>query len=213
MGLILIISAAAFGQVTDGLTVSVSRTVAVAADEADFAALVSASLDTTQSQVTQAFQDLGVSNMVVTAVVVGANLYAYPPVTDSQLSFLVTFTTPPGAMVGISKKLDAFRANLPPGFTALQYSASLSASTAAVTAAHDDTLPKLMSDAQARAETLARASGLKVGAICGVSEFTYAAYVYSGVGSAISSSVLSGSNSSSGGTQYSFSATVRFAAQ
>jgi uncharacterized protein YggE len=212
--LILLFAAAAFGQVADGLTVSVSRAVTVPPDEADFTVMLTTSLDTTLSQVTQALQDLGVSNPVVTVVVVGSNTYAYPQTPDSQLYYMVTFTTAPGAMVSVSKKLDAFRASPPAGFLAAQYTATLNAGSAAVAAAHDATLPKLLADAQSRAGTLAAAAGLKVGAIMGVSEFSSAVYGYSVPAAYITSGVLSSSNTTgTSGTQYTFSATVKFAAQ
>jgi uncharacterized protein YggE len=212
--LILLAAAAAFGQVSDGLTVSVSRTVTVPPDEADFTVMVTTSLDTTQSQVTQALQDLGISNPVVTVVVAGANTYAYPQTPDSQLYYMVTFTTVPSAMVSVSKKLDAFRASPPAGFLAAQYTAALNAGSAAVAAAHDATLPKLLADAQSRAGTLAAAAGLKVGGIMGVSEFSAAVYGYSVPVAYITSGVLSSANTTgTGGTQYTFSATVKFAAQ
>jgi hypothetical protein len=81
----LVFAPTAFAQLSDGLTVSASRTVTVPADEADFTEMVTTSLDTAPSQVTEALQDLGASNPQVTAVVVGANTYAYPQPTDSQL--------------------------------------------------------------------------------------------------------------------------------
>jgi uncharacterized protein YggE len=210
----LLFAAAAFAQLSDGLTVSVNRTVTVAPDEADFTVMLTTSLDTTQSQVTQALQDLGASNPAVTVVVVAANSYAYPQTPDSQLNYMVTFTTAPAAMVTLSKKLDAFRASPPAGILGAQYTATLNAGSAAVAAAHDATLPKLLADAQARAGTLAAAAGLKVGAILGVSEFSSAVYGYSAPAAYITTGVLSSSNTTgTGGTQFTFSATVKFAAQ
>ena len=70
-------------------------------------------------------------------------------------------------MKDISKKLDAFRANLPAGLTALQYIAVLGASQAAVDAAHKNALAALLADARAKAELLAAAAGVKLGAIAG----------------------------------------------
>jgi uncharacterized protein YggE len=212
--LMLLAAVAACAQVSDGLSVSVSRTVTIPPDEAGFTVMLTTSLDTTQSQVTEALQNLGVSSPVVTVVVVGANTSTYPPTPESQLYYMVTFTTSPSAMVSVSKKLDAFRAGPPEGFVAAQYSASLNASTAAVTAAHDATLPKLLADAQSKAATLAAAAGLKLGGIAGVSDFSYAIYGNSVPAAYITTGFLSSSNTTgASGTQYSFSATVKFAAQ
>jgi uncharacterized protein YggE len=213
--LICVFAAAAFAQVPDGLTVSVSRIVSVPPDEADFSVNVTTSLDTTQAQVTQALQDLGISNALVLTVVVGdAGSYASQQVPNSQLYYLVSFTTAPSAMVNVSKKLDAFKASPPAGFVTAQYTASLNASSAAVSAAHDATLPKLLADAQSKAGTLAAAAGLKVGGITGVSDFSSVVYGYSAPAAYITSGVLSSANTNgTSGTQFSFSATVKFAAQ
>ena len=99
------------------MTVSVTRTVNVAPDEVEFSAIVTATLDTTEQQVTQALQDVGIANPVVIGTGVSANTYSYPPPVKSQVSFQISFTTPPGAMKDVSKKLDALRANLPAGLT------------------------------------------------------------------------------------------------
>jgi uncharacterized protein YggE len=116
--------------------------------------------------------------------------------------------------VNLSKKLDAFRANPPAGFVTAQYSASLNAGSSAVSAAHDATLPKLLADAQSKAATLAASAGLKVGAITGVSDFSSAAYAYSAPVAYVTSGILSSAtNTGTSGTQYTFSATVKFAAQ
>jgi hypothetical protein len=53
---------------------------------------------------------------------------------------------------GYAKKLDAMRGS---GILSLQYSATLSASQAAVDAAHQTTLPLLLQDARSKAQALA----------------------------------------------------------
>lgn len=213
VALIFIVAAAAAAQPADGLTVSVSRTVTVVPDQAEFSVVVTAALDTTAAQVLQAFQDLGIPNPQVSGVVVAASGYPQPPAAESQVYYMVTFITAPSALIDVSKKLDAFRAGPPAGFAALQYSAGLTASTAALTAAHDATLPKLLDDARIRAQTLAAASGLKVGAIGGIADYTYAAPGYYLSSALLAAGATSTSNSNVTGTQYSFSVGVRFSAQ
>ena len=214
IGLILLMACAALAQTADGVTVSVTRTVNVAPDEVDFSAIVTATLDTTEQQVTQALQDVGIANPVVIGTGVSANTYSYPPPVESQVSFQISFTTPPGAMKDVSKKLDALRANLPAGLTTFQYIAVLGASQSAVDAAHKNALAALLADARAKAELLAAAAGVKLGAIQGVTESFYntggapaTAYLVTGTGASFGSS-----SGSFGGAQYTFYAGVKFAA-
>lgn len=212
--LILLFALGASAQVSDGLTTNVNRAVAITPDVADFTVVVTTALDTTQQQVVQALQDLGVQNPAVAAVIAGGNNYAYPPITDSQFYYQVTFTTAPAAMKDLAKKLDALRATLPPGFSSVQYSAALNASPAAVAAAHDATLPKLLADAQAKAQTLASAAGLKLGGITGIAESFYPSTGISFPVAVISTGAYTSStNSSNNGSQYTFSAVVKYAAQ
>ncbi len=210
IGLILALAALASAQGVDGINVSVSRTVNVAPDQAEFAAVAAVSLDTTQQQVVAALQDLGVSNPVVTATAVGMNSYSYPPPDASQLLFQVAFTAAPSALKDLSKKLDAFRAKLPDGFVSFQYAAALTASQAALDAARQSLLPQLLADARARAQTLAGAAGIRLGPVTGVSESSYS---IGGVGAPaylVSGAVFT-SSSSSTNTQYTYFVGVKFA--
>ena len=93
--LIILLVCAAAAQTANGLTITVSRQVNVVPDQAEFTAVFTVALDTTQKQVTQALLDLGVSNPAVTSVAITSNSYSYPPVDSSQLYFQVTFSTAP----------------------------------------------------------------------------------------------------------------------
>ena len=125
VSLILLSTCAAFAQFNDGITTSVTRSVAIAPDEADFTVVVSTSLDTTQQQVTQVFQDAGIQNSNVTSVAAGLNGSVFPPPTDSQIFYQIAFTAAPTALKDISKKLDALRSNLPAALSSLQYTATM----------------------------------------------------------------------------------------
>ena len=57
--LIVVMALGAYAQVADGIATSVTRTVTLTADEADFSIVAGASLDTTQQQVAQVFLDAG----------------------------------------------------------------------------------------------------------------------------------------------------------
>jgi hypothetical protein len=217
LALILAFAFTASAQVSDGITTSVSRTVNIVPDEADFVVSVSTSLDTTQDQMTQVFHDAGIQNLTVTGVGAGLNGIFNParnPIA-SQLFYQITFTTSPAALTGYTKKLDAMNANLPSALTSLQYSATLNASQTAEDAVHLTTLPQLLQDARSKAQTLATAAGLKVGAITGVTESSYGAAGGIGLSAFLSVSGPIGSFSPSGGsgTQYTFYATVKFAVQ
>jgi uncharacterized protein YggE len=212
--LIMLLACAGSAQTADGVTVTVTRTVNVTPDEAEFSAIVTATLDTTEQQVTQALQDVGISNPVVIGTGDSANTYSYPPPNDAQVLIQISFTTPPAALKDVSKKLDALRANLPAGLTSFQYAAVLGASQAAVDAAHKNALAALLADARGKAELLAAAAGVKLGAILGVTESFYntggapaGAYLITGTAWSVGSS-----SGSFGGAQYTFYAGVKFAA-
>src|SRR5689334_16361904 len=104
--LICALAFAAGAQTTaDGVNVSVSRSVNIAPDQAEFVAVVAVSLDTTQQQVAQAFCDLGVANPVVVNAAAGVASYGYPPQTDTQFFYQIAFTTAPDAVKDFAKKL------------------------------------------------------------------------------------------------------------
>lgn len=216
LALILVFAFAACAQVTDGIITTVTRTVNIAPDEADFVVAAATTLDTTLQQLTQVFHDAGIQNLQVANVAAGVNGNSYPPVVDSQLFYQISFTTAPAAMKDFAKKLDTLRGSLPSGITAMQYAAALNASQSAVDAAHQAALPQLLQDARSKAQALATAAGLKVGAITGVTESNYGAVgvlanQWFNVGIAIGSFISSGNNTA--GTQYTFHASVKFAAQ
>ncbi|HEY2015225.1 MAG TPA: hypothetical protein VGH38_17065 [Bryobacteraceae bacterium] len=212
-GLILLLGVSAWAQVaSDGVVTNVSRIVNIAPDEADFSVIVSGPLDTTQQQVTQIFLDSGIANPAVVSVAAGQNSFSYPPPTDSQMFYQIAFTAAPSALAGFAKKLDALRANLPPGLTGIQYTASLNASPAAVSAARQSVAAQLLADARSKAQSLATAASLTLGAIQGISETSYGTTgiltsLTTNVGAGVSSSTSVGGS----GTQYTFYASVKFA--
>jgi hypothetical protein len=215
IGLLVLFSAAAAAQLAaDGIGASVTRTVNITPDQADFTVVVSATLETTQQQVTQVFADSGFPAAAVVGVAAGQNSYTYPPTDNSQMLYQITFTSAPSAIATLSKKLDAMRANLPAGLTNIQYAAGLNASPAAVDAARAAVLPQLLAEAKSKGQSLAAVASLTLGPIQGVSESSYAAYGYSSsflVGGVVGSS--SGSSTNSNGTVYTFYLNVKFATQ
>src|ERR1044071_7594615 len=113
IGLICAAVLSTAAQSSDGVNGAVSRTVNIVPDQAEFTAVVAVSLDTTQQQVAQAFRDMGVGNPSVVNSAAGTLAYSYPPLTDSQFFYQVSFTTSPDGVKDLAKKLDAFRSALP----------------------------------------------------------------------------------------------------
>jgi hypothetical protein len=209
---ILLLASAAFAQANNGVVTSVSRSVAVTPDEGDFVVVVTTALSTTQQQIIGVFQEAGIQNLNVVGQAAGTNTSTYPPPSDSQLFYQITFTVAPPAMPEYARKLDALRAKLPGTITGLQYAAALNASQTAVETAHQAALPQLIADARAKAQLLATAAGLRLGAIQGVAESSYGTQVLSGTWYNLPSFAVGtiSSSAGSGGTQFTFYASVTF---
>ena len=86
VALFLLSAVASFAQITDGVATSVTRTVTLTADEADFSIIAGASLDTTQQQIAQIFLDAGIANLSNSGTALSPN-YDYstnPPNIDRK---------------------------------------------------------------------------------------------------------------------------------
>jgi uncharacterized protein YggE len=210
--LLLLSALPVFCQTTDGIATSVSRTVTLTADQADFSVVAGASLDTTQQQIVQAFSDAGITNLSLYGTTLSQN-YDYstnPPAIQTQILFQFTFSVPPSGLVAAAKIMEGLRTKPPDLLKSMQYTAALNASQATVDAMRQTLLPQLFADAQKKAQTLAAAAGLKLGAIKGVSETVYAnGSSNSWIGTTAYGGTFSSTNSTAG-TQYSFSAYVTF---
>lgn len=208
--LILLCCAASFGQAIEGLSVSVTRTVTLPSDEAAFTVLASGPLDVTADQVLQLLQTAGLQNLSVAGTGLGQT-YSYPEPSAVQVVYQINFTVSAAALKDAGKKLEALRLAPPQPLTGLQYTAIVNTGAATIESSRQTVLPQLLAEAQKKAQFLATSAGVKLGAIKGVSESSYGAYALLGnwISSpqAITSSV---SNSGTGGTQYTFYATVTF---
>lgn len=208
--LFLLAACAAFAQLTDGLATSVTRTVTLTADQADFYIVAGTPLDATRQQVAQIFLDAGISGLTNTGTALNQN-YDYstnPPTIQTLVLYQFTFTVPAAGMKDAAKIMEGVRTKPPDLLKTFQYSASLNASQATVDAMHQTLLPQLFADAQKKAQTLAAAAGLKLGAVRGVSESSYASgnqgINWIGTGNSY------GSTSTSTGTHYTFYANVTY---
>jgi uncharacterized protein YggE len=214
LGLILLTCVAAFAQVTDGIATSVTRTVILTADQADFSLIAAVPLATTQQQVMQILQEAGFPNLTSTGTYL-TQTYDYsrnPPNTDTVMVYQFSLTVPAGELATTVKAAEALRTKLPATLTSFQYAAGLSASPTTIDAMRQTLLPQLFAEAQKRAQGLATAAGLKLGAIKGVSESSYSAGGnYAGyIGGGVGLSSISGSTVGSAGTQYTFYANISF---
>ena len=207
-----------FAQLTDGVATSVTRTVTLTADQADFSLVTGSTLGTTQQDVIQALQEGGVSNLTPTgtSLVQTYDYSSQPPQTSTLVIYQFTFSVPAGQLSSTAKTLEALRVKPPAIFQIFQYAASLSASPSTVEAMHQTLLPQLLAEAQKKAQAMASAAGLKLGAIKGLSESSYGtsnnflSYISSPTSSSSSIGGTYGSTNASQGTQYTFYASVSF---
>jgi uncharacterized protein YggE len=215
VSLLLLSALAAFAQLTDGVATSVTRTVTLTADEADFTIIAGASLDTTQQQIAQVFVDAGITGLTNSGTSISQNYdYSTNPYTIQTLVvYQFTFSVPAAGLKDAAKIMEALRTKPPDLLKTFQYSAALNASQATVDAMRLTVLPQLFADAQRKAQTLATAAGIKLGAVKGVSESFYASG-NSGISYvSLSAFVTTGTTTSSiggSGTQYTLYANVTY---
>ena len=211
--LLLLFTCAAFAQLSDGIATSVSRTVTLTADQADFSIVAGVAIDTPQQQVAQIFLDAGISGLTLFGTSLNQN-YDYssnPPTVQTQILYQYTLSVPAAGLKDAAKIMESLRTKPPELLKSLAYAASLDASQTTVDAMHQTLLPQLFGEAQKKAQTLATAAGLKLGGLKGVSD-SYYATGNSGA-SWIGTSSFGGTFSSSSGnsgTQYVFNANLTF---
>jgi len=215
--LFLVSAFAAFAQLTDGVATSVTRTVTLTADEADFSIVAGAGLGTTQQQIAQIFLDAGISGLSLSGTALSQNYdYSTNPYTVQTLVlYQFTFSVPAAGLKDAATIMEAVRTKPPDLLKSFQYSAALNASQSTVDAMRQTLLPQLFADAQKKAQTLAAAAGLKLGGVRGVSESFYATgYAGSswiGTSSSGTTGIITGTSTSGGsGTQYTFYANVSY---
>jgi uncharacterized protein YggE len=208
--LIFLLGVSAFAQSTEGLSVSVNRTLTLTADEAVFTVLAATALDVTAGQVLEILQTAGLQNLSVSGTGLGQT-YSYPDPSAAQTVYQINFTVPAANLKDAAKKLEALRLAPPPNLNGLQYAASVNAGAASLETARQTVLPQLLADAQKKAQFLAASAGLKLGTIKGVTESSYSAYALVGNWISTPQAVYSSSsNSSAGGMQFTFYASVTF---
>jgi hypothetical protein len=192
----LLIAGPALAQPTleaNSIVVTASKSLVLVPTDASFMVTVSADLTVTLDQVLAAI-DLGLTAQDLT----GINSYPvgpYPPVpTVSRINYVFRLTVPFSQINDTVAKLEKLRKTLDTTMDLSYNTSTVGPSQAAVQAAHDKALPDLISDATKRAQALASAAQLKLGAIQALNE----GYTYTGIGPVP--------------TNVNFSVVVRFAA-
>src|ERR1017187_2377711 len=106
--LILLSAFISFAQITDGVATSVTRTVTLTADEADFSIVAGAGLDTTQQQIAQIFLDAGIASLSLAGTSLGQNYdYSTNPATiQTQVLYQFTFSLPAGGLKDAAKIME-----------------------------------------------------------------------------------------------------------
>ncbi len=207
-----VLACVAAAQTLDGISAPVSRTVTLTADEAAFTITIAATLDSTQQQVKQALQSAGLPNPTVVATGLGqatTEWFAGP----AQILYAATATIAAGSAMDTAKLLETLRAHLPDPLQSLQYSVAFNPSQATVDAMRQTVLPQMMDDSRNLAQSLAAASGVKLGGIrsigdsAGVYGYKIGTFAVSLLGP-VTGGILASLPS---GTQYTYSLSVIFA--
>lgn len=171
LGLFLftVFSCVATAQTFAGINAPVRRTVTLKADEAAFTIIVAATIDSTQQQVKQALQNAGLPNPTVVGTGLGQDNSAYPS-RPAQILYSATVAIPAGSAKDTAKSLETLRTNLPAPLQRLQYSVAFTPSQNTVDAMRLVLMPQLLDESRKLAQSLAAASGVKLGAIRSVSD-------------------------------------------
>jgi hypothetical protein len=132
----------------------------------------------------------------------------------AQILYSATVAIPAGSALDAAKSLETLRTHLPAPLQSLQYSVAVNPSQATVDAMRQVVMPQLLDDSRRLAQTLATATGVKVGAIRSISD---SAGAVGGVGLpapmlvAIYDPLTRNVPSLPSSTQYTFYVTVVFA--
>jgi uncharacterized protein YggE len=179
----------------NSIVVTASKTVVLVPTEVTFMLNVSADMSLTLDQVLAAI-DFGLTAQDL----MGISTYPigpYPPVPSyNRITYMFRLTVPFSKMKETTDKLEKLRKSVDTGMDLSYSTSAVGPSQSAAAEARGKALPDLMADAKMRAESLASAAQLKLGAVQAVSE----GYTYTGgVGPAPAN--------------VTFSVIVRFAAQ
>ncbi len=151
----------------NAIVVMASNTVVLTPTEASFMLNVSADMTITLEQVLTAL-DFGLTAQDLTGI--GSYPIGPYPTNYNRLNYSFRLSVPFAQMKETVEKLEKLRKTLDSGMDLNYSSQMVGPSAAAFAEARDKALPELMSEARKRAEVLASAAQLKLGAIKGVTE-------------------------------------------
>lgn len=154
----------------EGFTASVSRSVIVPAEEAVFQITASARLDVSEQQVATALAEFGVTSKDLVQVGV-ESAFVFGGLTPSpRASYIFLITVPYARWRELALKLSDATRKPPEAINTLQFNAAAQSTTKAVDDARQRLLPEMLAEARRKAELLAQAAGVGLGAIEGISE-------------------------------------------
>ncbi|HTM48498.1 MAG TPA: SIMPL domain-containing protein [Bryobacteraceae bacterium] len=165
----LLFSALLHGQ-TDALSVTASKTVDLTPDEMTFSVVVLADQDTTLEQVLQVVKAAGITANNLGGV--GSSQFGPSP-NQSRLVYQFTLTTPLGKFKDTVDGFTSVRRSLLANSSNMELQTNVVAITPAEASREQARLqatPDLIADARKKADVLAKAAGLTLGPIVGISD-------------------------------------------
>ena len=165
----LFFSALLYGQ-SDSLTVIATKTIDLPPEELTFSVVLLTDQDTSLDQVMQALKDTGITAKDLGGV--GSSQFGPNP-NQTRLVYQFTLTTPLSKFKDTLDKFTAVRRGLIANNSTFELQAnavSITPTEAAREQARLQATPDLIADARRRADSLARAAGVTLGAIVGIGE-------------------------------------------
>lgn len=161
-----------FAAQAEALSISVSRTITLSPDESTLAISVAAGTGVSAEEILKALESVGVTAQDVAGISAGST--SFNPADPAAAGVLVELSlhVPIAATRQTVAKLEAARQPMSANRQELRYTLISSVSEGAVAKARERLLPELLDDAKRKAETLAVASGRKLGALLSLGDGT-----------------------------------------
>ena len=157
----------------EGITVTVSRQLPIAPTEAQFLINIAADGSTTIEQVIAIVRPLGLSAQDLTSVTTfpygGPFPYTGPP-DPSKVNYIFRLAVPTSRVKETVDRINRLRRELDAGMDLQQQMIGIGPAAADIEQARKSILSALLAEARKRAEELADAGGVKLGAVQGVLE-------------------------------------------
>ncbi|MDX1980962.1 MAG: SIMPL domain-containing protein [Bryobacteraceae bacterium] len=175
------LSAAAFAQTPEtSIAVTVSRTLSVTAELAVLELRANTAASTTLAQVLEALSPLALKEEHLTGVSAGGFLVSGPVQIQGQrgdITYSFRMTAAAATFRELVGKLDESRQQVGGAIRQIDYAVILSASAKTLDEARQAALPELFAEARGRAESLARAAGVRLGAVISATETSSDSFV------------------------------------